>query len=86
MPPPVTPINELSTLAKKLKLLTFSRNWEIRLVLTKVHHHDTTRRMLKIAILESIISEHDIIQPVQITTEKFFFFVYHKLGWDMEQK
>ena len=30
------------------------------------------------------ISEHDIIKHTQITTEKCFFFVYHKLGWDME--
>ena len=24
------------------------------------------------------------MQHTQITTEKDFFFVYHKLGWDME--
>ena len=37
---------------------------------------------------EGTISEHDIIQHThkQITTEKCFFFVYHRLGWDMEYK
>ena len=46
-------------LARKLKLLTFSRNWEFRLVFTKRRHHGwrqktffgTTHRMLENAIL-----------------------------------
>ena len=33
---------------------------------------------------ERNISEHDIIQHTQISTEKFF--LCHKLGWDMELK
>ena len=34
---------------------------------------------------EKNISEHDITQHTQITTEKCFFFDYYKLGWDMEK-
>ena len=76
-------------LARKLKLLTFSRNWEIRLVFTKGHHHGWPPE--KIFLVEPVgkrhpgkktISEHNI-QHTQITTQKFFFF-YHKLGWDVE--
>ena len=48
----------------------------------------TTARMLENAILGMKYSEYDIIQYTYITTEKLFvgfcFFVYHKLGWDME--
>ena len=41
------------------------------------------RSMLENAIQGKNISEYDIIQHTQITSEKLFF-VYHKLGWDME--
>ena len=37
----------------------------------------------KLPSWERNISKHDIIQHKQITTEKCFF-IYHKLGWDME--
>ena len=37
----------------------------------------------KLPFWEINISKHDIIQRKQITTEKCFF-IYHKLGWDME--
>ena len=39
----------------------------------------------KMPCLERNISEPDIIQHPQITTEKYFF-LCHKLGWDMELK
>ena len=32
-------IYDVRALARKLRLLAFSGNWEIRLVFTKVHHH-----------------------------------------------
>ena len=35
---------------------------------------------------ERNILEHKITQHTQITTEKCFFFDYHKLGWDVEWK
>ena len=35
---------------------------------------------------ERNISKHEIIQHKQITTEKCFFFISYKLGWDMEYK
>ena len=51
--------NWYRALARKLKLLTFSQNWEIRLVFTKGRHHGwrkkfffvATSRTLEIAIL-----------------------------------
>ena len=33
---------------------------------------------------ERNVSEHDITQHAQIATEKCFFFVYYKLGWDID--
>ena len=75
------------------KLQTFSRNWEIRLVFTKGHHHGRLQekhflvqpvKRWKTPTWEWTISEDDIIQHTQITTEKRFFFDYHKLSWDME--
>ena len=42
----------------------------------------TTPRMLENAILGKKYSEYD--NNTHITTEKLFFFVYHKIGWDME--
>ena len=52
----------------------------------KKKYFGTTPRMLENAILGKKYLECDIVQYTYITTEKFFFFVYHKLGWDMEQK
>ena len=65
-------------LARKLKLMMFSGNWEIWQVFTKGRHHGwqkeilfgTTHRMLENAILGKNISGHDIIQHTQITTDK----------------
>ena len=69
--------------------MTFSQNWEIRLVFTKSPHHGwqfflvTTQRMLENAILEkkqgmTLNNTHK--SPLR----NAFFFVYHKLGWDMD--
>ena len=77
-------------LARKLKLMTFSPNWEIRTVFTKGCHHGwqqaifyiTTCRTPQNAILGNI-SKHDIINHKQIATEKCFF-LYFKPDWDME--
>ena len=56
-------------LARKLKLLTFSRNWESRLVFTKGYHHKLEARKnlvqpiecWKTPSWERNISEHDIL-------------------------
>ena len=58
-------IDTSRALARKLKLMTFSRNWEIRLVFTKGRHHGwqqefflaATRRALENAILEKKFSK-----------------------------
>ena len=78
-------------LARKLKLLTFSQNWGIRILSTKGRHYSWRQEKKlvqpierwKTPSCERSISEHDILQ---ITAEKCFFFVYHKLGGDMEWK
>ena len=76
-------------LARQLKLMTFSRNWGIRLVFLKGHHYGQFFLLRpiecsKTPYCERNISQHDIIQRKQITTEKWFF-LYHKLDWDMEE-
>ena len=68
-------------LARKLKLLTFYRNWKIRLVFTESRHHGwrqenifgTTSKTLENAVqgrnyFRACHNEH-----TQITTEKCFF-------------
>ena len=54
----------------------------------KKNSFGATPRMPENAILGKKYSEYDIIQYTCITTEKLFivfcFFVYHKLGGDME--
>ena len=52
----------------------------------KKNFFGTTPKMLENAILGKKYSEYDITQQTYITTGKLFFFFYHKLGWDMEQK
>ena len=81
-------VDELSgggrALARKLKLVTFCRNWVIRLVFTKGRHHGWRQEKIerwKTPSWEINISEHGIIQHTKITNENFFLFVYHKLGW-----
>ena len=73
--------------------MTFSQNWEIRLIFTKVatmvgnknfFFFLTTVEHQKTPPTERNISKYDIIQDKQFTTEKCFFFVYHKLDWDMK--
>ena len=80
-------------LARKLELMTFSRNWEIRLVFTKGPHHGwrqffllKPRESWKTPFWETDILEHDIIQHTQITTEKCFFLYLSKtwLGYGLE--
>ena len=71
-------------LATKLKWLTFSQNREIRLVpswlVTRNFFLVQPVERWKNPSLEGNISEHDIVKKTQISTEKCFFFVYHKLG------
>ena len=58
-------IDTSRVLARKLELMTFSRNWEIRLVSTKCRHHGwrqefflvATHRALENAILEKKYSK-----------------------------
>ena len=79
---------ETRVLARKLKLTSFSGNWEIRLTFTTVddkkffffgyNPYNVAKQHLG-----KKFSEHDI-QHTQVTTEKGFFLVYHKLGWDIE--
>ena len=78
-------------LARKLKLLTFSRNWEIRVVF-KSPRWLATRKLFwvlpverwKMSSWEGTISEHNIIQHTQTPLRNVCFFVYHRLGWDTE--
>ena len=70
----------LRALARKLKLMTFSWNLEIRIVFTKGCHHGwlqeffvATRRALENAIMgKKYFKENH--------WEMFFFFVYNKFG------
>ena len=78
----------IRALTRNLKLMMFSPNQEIRLVFSKGHHHalqQKTRKHQKTLFQERNVAMYDIIQHKKITTEKCFL-LYHKLGWDMEQK
>ena len=79
--------------SQKIKTADVSQNWEIRVVFTESCNNGwlqekflwvQPRKHWKMPTWEGTISEHDIIQHTQITTDNFFFFVYHKLGWDTE--
>ena len=79
-------------LARKLKLLRFSQNWEIRLAFAKGHHY-AWRQEKKNWYNPQNAGKHpgkEIFQSITLyNTHKsplsnVFFFVYHKLGWDME--
>ena len=72
-------------LARKLKLMMFSWNWDIRQVCTKDHHHCWQQEIFfllqhvecyKMSSWERNISKHDIIQHKQITYEKYFFSLF----------
>ena len=82
-------------LARKLKLLTFSQNREIRQVFTKGLHHFWQQNFFFWQNPQNAGKPHpgkEIFQSMTLHSrhksplKNVFFFVYHKLDWDMEQK
>ena len=77
------------------KLMTFSRNWGIRLVFTKDRHHAwqqecffcyNPQNAAKCRPGKEIFQSMILYNTNKSPMRNIFFFVYHKLGWDMEQK
>ena len=79
-------------LTRILKLLRFSRNWEIRLAFAKGRHHAWRQEKKFWYNPQNAGKRHawkEIFQSITLynthksTLRNVFFFVYHKLGLDM---
>ena len=83
---------EIRALTRKLKWLTFSRNWEITLVFTKGCHNGWWQENFffgATCTLENAIQGKKYFRAWHYTAHtnhhwEMFFFICHKLGWDME--
>ena len=84
--------DDTSTLARKLKWLMFSQNWEIRVVFTKCSYHGWQQENIFWYNVQNAGKRNpgkEIFQSMTLyNTHKsplrnVFFFVYDQLGWDM---
>ena len=84
--------DDTSMLARKLKWLMFSQNWEIRVVFTKCSYHGWQQENIFWYNVENAGKRNpgkEIFQSMTLyNTHKsplrnVFFFVYDQLGWDM---
>ena len=68
--------------------MTFSRNWEIKLVFTKGRHHgwrqEVSGKKGKRHLGKEIFQSMTLYNTNKSPLRNAFFFVYHKLSWDKE--